>query len=361
MPPSTTSPSQKKRGIIPPAPLSAPFLAPFSAPLPAPFSAPFLAPFSAPLPAPLSAPFPTPLPAPLSALSPAPRSAPLPAPFLAPLSTLSPAPLSAPLPAPFLAPFSASFRALLPALFLLLLFFAAGCSSVRKNYPKIPSTALPAPAGASITRRIDAQLARHPAGHSGFRLLALSSEALTARIALADQAVSSLDIQYYMIHDDPTGRLVIQHLLAAAARGVRVRILIDDIHVAGNDRNILALDAHPNIEVRIFNPFKIRQTFALTIATQFLLDGRRLNRRMHNKSYIIDSQVAIIGGRNIGDEYFDARQDVNFRDLDLLAVGPIVKEITGSFDQFWNSDAAYPLEAFYKHANTSKELNRLRA
>jgi putative cardiolipin synthase len=288
-----TSPSQKNRGIIPPAPLPASRLA----------------------------------------LSSAPRSAPLPAPF----------------------------HALLPALFLLLLVFAAGCSSVRKNYPKIPSTALPAPTGTSITKRIGTQLARHPAGHSGFRLLALSSEALTARIALADQAVSSLDVQYYMIHDDPTSHLVLQHVLAAADRGVRVRILIDDIHVAGNDRNILALDAHPSIEVRIFNPFKIRQTFALTIATQFLLDGRRLNRRMHNKSYIIDSQVAIIGGRNIGDEYFDARQDVNFRDLDLLAVGPIVQEITGSFDQFWNSDAAYPLEAFYKHANTSKELNRLRA
>ncbi len=245
-------------------------------------------------------------------------------------------------------------------LLTLALLFASGCSSVRKNYPKIPSEALPPPEDASITQRINRHLARQPAGYSGFRLLALSSEALTARIALAGQAVRSLDVQYYMIHDDPTGRLVTRHILAAADRGVRVRILIDDIHVAGRDRNILALDAHPHIEVRIFNPFKIRQDFALTIGTQFLFDGRRLNRRMHNKSFIIDSQIAIIGGRNIGDEYFDARQDVNFRDLDVLTVGPIVGEISRSFDEFWNSHAAYPLEAFYHGASSTKDLDNLR-
>lgn len=251
-----------------------------------------------------------------------------------------------------------------PALIIaiaLFLAFACGCTSIRKDYPKISSTTLPPPASTSITKHITAQLAKQPEGYSGFRLLALSSEALAARIALADQAVSSLDIQYYMIHDDPTGRLVIQHVLAAADRGVRVRILIDDIHVAGRDHNILVLDAHPNIDVRIFNPFKIRENFALTVATQFLFDGRRLNRRMHNKSYIIDSQVAIIGGRNIGDEYFDARQDVNFRDLDVLSVGPIVAQIGKSFDEFWNSDSAYPLEAFHNYPSTPEKLDRLRA
>lgn len=241
------------------------------------------------------------------------------------------------------------------------MLFAGGCSSVRKNYPKIPSSAIPPPADAGITQQINKRLAGQPAGYSGFRLLALSSEALTARLALASQAVSSIDVQYYMIHDDPTGRLVNRHILAAADRGVRVRILIDDINVAGRDRNILALDAHPHIEVRIFNPFKIRQSFALAIGTQFLFDGRRLNRRMHNKTFIVDSQVAIIGGRNIGDEYFDARQDVNFRDLDVLSVGPIVGEITRSFDDFWNSDAAYPLEAFYHRAASARNLDNLRA
>ena len=247
---------------------------------------------------------------------------------------------------------------------LALLLTTTGCSSVRKNYPKNPShTLAPPPASESpVTQRIDTQLARHPAGQSGFRLLALSSEALAARLALADQATRSLDVQYYMIHDDPTGRLVLQHILAAADRGVRVRILIDDIHVAGNDRDVLALNAHPNIEVRLFNPFKGRQANGLAIFAQYLLDGRRLNRRMHNKSYIADSQIAIIGGRNIGDEYFDARQDVNFRDLDVMTIGPIVREITASFDTFWNDTAAYPLDAFYLRSKSSTEkLDRYRA
>ena len=236
-----------------------------------------------------------------------------------------------------------------------------GCTSVRKNYPKNHSETILPPTDTGIASAINATLARQPAGHSGFRLLAYSNEALTARIALADQAVSSLDVQYYIIHDDPTGRLVLKHILAAADRGVRVRLLIDDIHIAGNDRNILALGAHPKIEVRIFNPFKIRQSFALATATQWLLDGRRLNRRMHNKSFIIDGHAAIIGGRNIGDEYFDARQDINFRDLDVLAVGPIVSQISKSFDAFWNSDAAYPLDAFYRRTKTPRKLDRYRA
>ncbi|AWI10386.1 phospholipase D-like domain-containing protein [Ereboglobus luteus] len=248
--------------------------------------------------------------------------------------------------------------AFLLTLFLLL---ASGCSSVRKNYAKVASEALPPPPHTINTRHIAEQLAMQPEGHSGFRLLALGTEALTARIALADQAASSLDVQYYMIHDDSTGRLVIKHILAAADRGVRVRVLIDDIHVIGNDRNILAIDTHPNVEVRIFNPFKIRKSLALGLATQFLFDGRRLNRRMHNKSFIADNQVAIIGGRNIGDEYFDARQDMNFRDLDVLAVGPIVAQISQSFDDFWNSDAAYPLVAFYDQDKASKKLIALRA
>ncbi|MDR0902017.1 MAG: phospholipase D family protein [Opitutaceae bacterium] len=241
------------------------------------------------------------------------------------------------------------------------LLLAAGCSSVRSNYSKPPSQALAPPAGSPAAPHIREKTAAHPAGESGFRLLALSADALAARVTLADAATRSIDVQYFIFHDDATGNLVASRLLAAAGRGVRVRVLIDGTGSIGRDKDLLALDAHPNLEVRIFNPFKNRSSNSVSLATQFLLDGRRLNRRMHNKSFIVDNQIAIIGGRNIGDEYFDARQDMNYRDLDVVTIGPVVASVSQSFDTFWNSDYAYPITAFHSRAPAPADVERRRA
>ncbi|MEO8999504.1 MAG: phospholipase D family protein [Rhodanobacter sp.] len=225
------------------------------------------------------------------------------------------------------------------------------CSTLRTDYVKQPSKALPPAIATPSGRYIHAEANQH-IDESGFRLLTLSNNALMSRIVLADHAQHSIDLQYYIFNNDATGRLVAQHLLAAADRGVRVRLLLDDINATGAIDMLDALDAHPNIEVRLFNPFHTRKPSPLSKATQFLLDAHRLNRRMHNKSYIVDGNVAIVGGRNIGDAYFDAGNDTNFRDLDLIAIGPVVKQASHAFDEYWNCDAALPVQAFQgKHAN----------
>lgn len=201
----------------------------------------------------------------------------------------------------------------------------AACSPPRPGIVKQPSQALPPTTSTPGARYVHAEVARHM-NQSGFRLLTRSSNALMSRISLADHAQHSIDLQYYIFNNDSTGRLVAQRLLEAADRGVRVRLLVDDINASGSVAMLDALDAHPNIEVRLFNPFATRARSFLSTATQFLLDAHRLNRRMHNKSFIVDGNVAIIGGRNIGDDYFDAGEATHFRDLDLIAIGPVVKQ-----------------------------------
>jgi putative cardiolipin synthase len=234
-----------------------------------------------------------------------------------------------------------------------------GCSSLRHDYVKQPSHALPPATATPGARYVHAVTSQHR-DESGFRLLTHSSNALMSRVALADHAEHSLDLQYYIFANDATGRLMAQRLLQAADRGVRVRLLLDDINVAGEIDMLDALDAHPNIEVRLFNPFPSRDPSTLTKATQFLLNAQRLNHRMHNKSFIMDGNVAIVGGRNIGDAYFDAGDSTNFRDLDLIAIGSVVKQASAAFDTYWNCDAAYPVKAYTgKHAD-HYDLARLR-
>ncbi|MGA9421952.1 MAG: phospholipase D family protein [Rhodanobacteraceae bacterium] len=233
------------------------------------------------------------------------------------------------------------------------------CSSVRPDFVKLPSRAVTPALDTSTARYVHSETSAH-AGQSGFRLLTLNTNALLSRIALADHAAHSIDVQYYIFHNDATGRLVAQRLLAAADRGVRVRILLDDINVAGRDREFAALDAHRNIEVRLFNPFYSRDSSLLSQGLQILLDGRRLNRRMHNKSFIVDNDVAIVGGRNIGNEYFSVGDKPQFRDLDVVAIGPVVPAASRSFDAYWNSNAAYPVTAFRTTHATARDLDRLR-
>lgn len=237
----------------------------------------------------------------------------------------------------------------------------AGCthSDLRPDYPRVPSTVLPAKPDAPLV----AYAARITAGHgsdSGVRLISDSNDALLARIALADRAVHSLDLQYYMFHSDATGGLLAQRLLAAADRGVRVRLLLDDLHVAGNDDVLRILDGHPNIQIRLFNPFLERNASLWGMGKQFAGDFSRLNRRMHNKAFIADEAMAIVGGRNIGDEYFDANDTLNFRDLDVLTLGPVVADVGQMFDRYWNSDQSYPIGAFHHRTPGPEELAQLR-
>lgn len=232
-----------------------------------------------------------------------------------------------------------------------MLTVALGGCSPPAPVVKHASKALPPAVGTPAARYVHAEVDRHR-NESGFRLLTRSTNALMSRVALADHAQHSLDLQYYIFDNDATGRLMAQRLLAAADRGVRVRLLVDDINASNAIDMFDALDTHPNIEVRLFNPFATKSPSLLSKAAQFVLDAHRLNRRMHNKSFIADGNVAIIGGRNIGDAYFNAGHDTNFSDLDLIAIGPVVAQASHAFDEYWNCDAAYPVKAFHgKHAD----------
>jgi len=173
---------------------------------------------------------------------------------------------------------------------------------------------------------------------SGFMLLGNGLDAFVARAVLAHTAQRSIDAQYYLFHNDLTGKLFMDQLLKAADRGVRVRLLVDDMGLEGKDRGAMALDHHPNIELRIFNPFSRKTGRTLQFITGF---GTK-TRRMHNKSFTVDNQLTILGGRNIGDEYFDAQPDLAFADLDVLAMGPVVNQVSTSFDRYWNHELAYP-------------------
>ena len=191
--------------------------------------------------------------------------------------------------------------------------------------------------GATRLGRAVAPLAAAHPGKSGIYPLADAHDAFAARAALARAAERTLDVQYYIWRNDMTGSLLFGALRRAADRGVRVRLLLDDNNTSGLDATLAALDAHRNIEVRLFNPFMVRSMRA----HGFLTDFARANRRMHNKSFTADSQATVVGGRNIGDAYFGADGDMLFADLDVMAVGPVVTEVARDFDRYWNSHSSY--------------------
>jgi putative cardiolipin synthase len=232
-------------------------------------------------------------------------------------------------------------RSFLRALAVLVPVLLLGaCSSLPTDYPRSESHAYTDTATTRLGRGFGAQAAEHP-GRSGVVALARGLDAFVARFALAELAERSLDVQYYIWHGDTTGRLLIDALLRAAERGVRLRLLLDDVGTAADDMALLMLDAHPNVEVRLFNPLAGRGARNLSLVADF----ERSNRRMHNKSFTADNQAAIVGGRNIGDEYFEARADVGFADLDVVVNGPAVAQVSTGFDRYWNSPAAFPIAA----------------
>ena len=192
---------------------------------------------------------------------------------------------------------------------------------------------LPAVA-ADLRQEIRAATELHP-GLSGITLVDSGAQALRYRDALVAAASQSIDAQYYIWNSDASGRYLAARLLEAAERGVRVRILLDDINIAGRDAVLAGLAAHPNVQIRIYNPSAARRGFLRLLG--FIRDFSRLNRRMHNKSFTVDGAVTIVGGRNIGDEYFDLDPDMNFRDRELLVTGPVVAKVSAGFDAFWSS------------------------
>jgi len=189
-----------------------------------------------------------------------------------------------------------------------------------------------------IGRAIAARAAAHP-GLTGVRPLADGREAFAARAIAAGAAAHSLDIQVYLWHGDTTGWILLDEARRAAERGVRVRLLIDDNGVSGLDPALALLAAHPRLELRLFNPFRRRGALRLL---DYASDFRRLNRRMHNKSFTVDGALAIVGGRNIGDAYFDAGQAASFADLDLAVIGAVVGDVSASFERYWDSVSACP-------------------
>ena len=224
----------------------------------------------------------------------------------------------------------------MPWIAWLLVAALAGCASLPA-IERVPTSALGDTADTRLGRALAPAVGAHP-GLSGIHPLANGRDAFAARVLLAAAAQRSLDVQYYIWRPDTTGSLLCEALWQAAERGVRVRLLIDDNNTKGLDDSIAALDAHPNIEVRLFNPYASR-SFRVG---QMLTDFSRLNRRMHNKSFTADNQAAIVGGRNVGDEYYGGESEVEFADLDALAVGAVVPEVSATFDAYWNSASAYP-------------------
>ena len=179
-------------------------------------------------------------------------------------------------------------------------------------------------------------------GESAHWLLDRNQLALTARLALADEAAVSLDVQYFVWQSDASGHLLADRILHAADRGVRVRILVDDFGVAGRGGDVLKLDAHPGVEVRSFNPWVTRGNRFGT-AVEFLVRAHELNRRMHNKTFIADGRFAVLGGRNIGDRYFGLYEPFVQNDLDVMVAGPMARDVAATFDEYWNSEHAFPV------------------
>jgi putative cardiolipin synthase len=243
------------------------------------------------------------------------------------------------------APVAGYRRAITPAAVIAgVALLIAGCVRVMSSHPAVPSTALASTQDTALGRQLASLVAAHP-GTSGFRLINEGREGFAMRTELADVAEHSIDAQYFLWDTDAVGTILLHHLMRAANRGVRVRLLVDDLYIKGRDVGIAALDAHPNVEIRLYNVFGGRNRLSLGRQLDFLLEFRRLNHRMHNKLFVVDNQVAVMGGRNIGDAYFGVDPKLNYRDMDVLTVGPVVRQLSAGFDAYWNSRAVTAIGA----------------
>lgn len=240
-------------------------------------------------------------------------------------------------------------------LLITLLLVVSGCASVPFDYPKTASQSSP-PDPNTVT---GAAALRWQADHdtvNGFVGLPEGIDALGVRLRMMQLAEKSIDAQYFILKNDRAGSIFVGKMLLAADRGVKVRLLLDDVFTTGIDRQLSLLNSHPNIQVRLFNPLS-RQSFKYW---SYLVDFSRANRRMHNKSFTVDNSMTIVGGRNIGEEYFELKQDVMFDDYEVFTIGPVVQDVSAGFDAFWNSELAVPVEAFGIKIDP-QELNDWRA
>lgn len=242
----------------------------------------------------------------------------------------------------------------LPRLFMMLAlaFSVVSCAQLPPLPPRPDTTAWPAHQDTPLGKTLQA-LAPAP-GQSGLRLVTSGEEAMGILMTLARRATRTLDLQYYLVHNEPSTRALLQEVRNAADRGVRVRLLIDDLHTTGHDDALRRLTDHPRIEVRVYNPLPAGRFSLPTRLLSSLTDFGRINRRMHSKMFVADNALALSGGRNLGDAYFLQSEQANFVDLDALVAGPAVRELSRSFDQFWNSELAYPI-AVLVHAASSPE------
>ena len=235
---------------------------------------------------------------------------------------------------------------------LVILAMLGGCASLPRPIDRTDEFATPVSGDTELDQTVATLLAPFP-GQSAAHFLEDGLDAFAARLAAAERASRTIDAQYYLFHDDVTGNLYSERLLSAAERGVRVRLLLDDMGAHKRDQHLLVLAAHPNIDVRIFNPFANRGFRAF----EYLYRFGFVTRRMHNKSMIVDSVVAITGGRNIGDDYFDASNKSNFIDMDVAVFGPAVGDIADQFDAYWNNALSYSIETLAKDAINDNELS----
>jgi len=238
---------------------------------------------------------------------------------------------------------------------LLLAVLLGACASLPTDYAKEPSTAIRNTGDTQLAQKIQPLVAAHP-GESGFYMLPDGIEAMAARLLLTQQADVAIDVQYYYILQDIAGGLLLRHLVMAADRGVRVRILLDDISTKGYEQMFAVLSANPNIKIRLTNPFANRRARGV----DGLSDFQRVNHRMHNKSITFDNVVTIVGGRNIGAEYFGASDVFNYADLDVLGTGLVADQVSTEFDTYWNASAAVPVTAFVEPDDSVESAEEIR-
>jgi cardiolipin synthase C len=243
------------------------------------------------------------------------------------------------------------------ALVILIATLLGGCAGLPPgaDFPKIASVALAHPEGTHLGAQFASAAQAHD-GTSGFRIITVGIDGFLTRVQMIDAAERTLDLQYFIFRGDETGRLLTEALLRAADRGVRVRVLLDDGDTIAGDEQIIALDAQPGIEIRIFNPFAYRGHSTLLRTGEFLFNVSRLDYRMHNKLLVVDNTVALIGGRNIGNQYFQMDPESQFADDDVFAAGPIAAQLSATFDEYWNSQFAIPAEALGRKKRTAAAL-----
>jgi len=250
------------------------------------------------------------------------------------------------------------------SLIALLIAILSGCASLPPgaDFPKTTSSALSHPDETRLGRQFESAALEHD-GNSGFRIIPAGVDGFLLRMQMINAAERTLDLQYFIFRGDETGRLLTNAVLHAADRGVRIRVLVDDGETEAGDDQLAALEAHPSIDIRIFNPFVYRGHAKLFRAIEFMFNAGRLDYRMHNKLLVVDNAIALIGGRNIGDQYFQIDPDSQFADDDVFAAGPISRRLSGTFDEFWNSALAIPVQALSggkpSHADLSADRKAL--